>query len=232
MAMRETGRLDDSMLRCAGYYEAFTASAAAAMTGPDQPLWLDRPAREYDNIRAVLRWALDTGRFTAALRLAATTVDRLRSDAGPTQLPGDALCPATGAGEHDRRGGRRDHFRRHPYPVLAGDGPEVVGGIARVVGVGNFVTKGLVLVAAGQLGDFPVERRREQQRLAGRGGLVEEPADLGHEPHVGHPVGFVDYDEVDVGQRDRAFLDEVGESAGRGDEDIDTPPKLASLVVV
>src|SRR5690606_15520809 len=123
-------------------------------------------------------------------------------------------------------------FRRHPYPVLAGDGPEVVGGIARVVGVGNFVTKGLVLVAAGQLGDFPVERRREQQRLAGRGGLVEEPADPGHEPHVGHSVGFVDYDEVDVGQRDRAFLDEVGESAGRGDEDIDTPPKLASLVVV
>lgn len=72
MAMRETGRLDDSMLRCAGCYEAFTASAAAAMTGPDQPLWLDRPAREYDNIRAVLRWALDTGRFTAALRLAAS----------------------------------------------------------------------------------------------------------------------------------------------------------------
>lgn len=72
MAMRETGRLDDSMLRCAGYYEAFTASAAAAMTGPDQPLWLDRPAREYDIIRAVLRWALDTGRFTAALRLAAS----------------------------------------------------------------------------------------------------------------------------------------------------------------
>lgn len=72
MAMRETGRLDDSMLRCAGCYEAFTASAAAAMTGPDQPLWLDRPAREYDIIRAVLRWALDTGRFTAALRLAAS----------------------------------------------------------------------------------------------------------------------------------------------------------------
>lgn len=72
MAMRETGRLDDSMLRCTGCYEAFTASAAAAMTGPDQPLWLDRPAREYDNIRAMLRWALDTGRFTAALRLAAS----------------------------------------------------------------------------------------------------------------------------------------------------------------
>ena len=50
----------------------------------------------------------------------------------------------------------------------------------------------VVQVAADQRGDVAVERGGEQQPLPVGRGEVEDRADLGQEPHVGHPVGLVD----------------------------------------
>ena len=52
-------------------YGALVATAAAALNGPQQGLWLDRLHRDHDNIRAALRAALDGGDVAAALRTAA-----------------------------------------------------------------------------------------------------------------------------------------------------------------
>lgn len=52
-------------------FDAFVATAAAALNGPQQGLWLDRLHREHDNIRAALRAALESGDVASALRTAA-----------------------------------------------------------------------------------------------------------------------------------------------------------------
>ena len=52
--------------------------------------------------------------------------------------------------------------------------------------------------------------------------LVEDALDLGKEAHVGHAVGFVDHDDLDVGQRQPVRAHEVHEAAGAGDGVVDT----------
>ncbi len=53
------------------------------------------------------------------------------------------------------------------------------------------------------------------------GEQVEDPADVGHEAHVEHPVRLVEDEDLDLAEVGRALADEVEEAAGRGDEDLD-----------
>ena len=50
---------------------ALVEAAEPEIQGPDQAAWLDQLAREHDNLRAALQWALDNQATDAALRLAA-----------------------------------------------------------------------------------------------------------------------------------------------------------------
>jgi tetratricopeptide (TPR) repeat protein len=50
---------------------ALAEAAESQIQGPDQAAWLDHLAREHDNLRAALQWALDNQETDAALRLAA-----------------------------------------------------------------------------------------------------------------------------------------------------------------
>ena len=94
-----------------------------------------------------------------------------------------------------------------------------LAGLALVVG--DLVATGFVLVAADEHVDRTVERGREQQRLALGRGQVEQALDLGQEAHVGHAVGLVDHDDLDVGEVDDPLGDEVLEAARAGDDDVD-----------
>ncbi len=80
----------------------------------------------------------------------------------------------------------------------------------------------VALVSAHERVDRAVERRREQQRLAGLRRGVEQALHDGQEAHVGHAVGFVDDHDLDRVEADLAALDQVGEAARAGDEDVDT----------
>ena len=73
-------------------------------------------------------------------------------------------------------------------------------------------------VAAGQLADLAVERRREEHRLAVAGRQPDDPVDLRLEAHVEHPVGLVEHEHRDGVERDQLPVDEVLQAAGRGDE--------------
>ena len=88
---------------------------------------------------------------------------------------------------------------------------------------------GVLLVLPHQRVDRAVERRREQQRLAGGGRLVEQATNLGEEAHVGHAVGFVDDDDLDRGEVDLTPLDEVLEPARAGHEDVGAPAHRLQL---
>ena len=52
----------------ARYYLAFTEHARQYLFGPQQALWVNRLALEYDNLRAALKWAVDNQKAEIALR--------------------------------------------------------------------------------------------------------------------------------------------------------------------
>jgi predicted ATPase/DNA-binding SARP family transcriptional activator len=63
---------DDALARAhAGYYLALAEEAEPELRRRDQLRWLDRLAAERDNLRAALRWAVDSQEAALALRLAA-----------------------------------------------------------------------------------------------------------------------------------------------------------------
>ncbi|WP_170141159.1 AfsR/SARP family transcriptional regulator [Allonocardiopsis opalescens] len=58
----------------AEYQLELWAEGDAGLRGPEQRHWTVRLAGEHDNLRAALRWAVDTGRLSTALRMAARAV--------------------------------------------------------------------------------------------------------------------------------------------------------------
>jgi tetratricopeptide (TPR) repeat protein len=54
----------------AAYFLVLAEEAAAALEGPDQPIWLERLDRDRDNVRAALEWLRTTRNASWGLRLA------------------------------------------------------------------------------------------------------------------------------------------------------------------
>ena len=70
-----------------------------------------------------------------------------------------------------------------------------------VVGGCHLVEDRVGQVAADQPVDGTVEGGREQQGLVVALEAAQHPLDLGHEAHVGHAVGLVEHQRLDVGHR-------------------------------
>ena len=75
-------------------------------------------------------------------------------------------------------------------------------------------------VAVGELADLTVERRREEHGLPLLRDAAEDLLDLRAEAHVEHPVGLVEDEDADAGERDEPALDQVLETARRRDDDV------------
>jgi hypothetical protein len=75
----------------------------------------------------------------------------------------------------------------------------------------------------GKLLDFAGERCGEQEVLAfRRGGKQRHDAlDVGNEPHVQHPIGFVEHENLDLAQVHALLLDVIEQSSGGRDQDLD-----------
>ena len=89
---------------------------------------------------------------------------------------------------------------------------------------------------AHQVGDLAhgllVEGRREQQRLALGRRLAHNAADGGQKAHVEHAVGLVEHQDLDLVQVASALLDQIDQTARRGNQDIATVLKCRGLRLV
>lgn len=68
--LAERGEIEQARQRHAEYYASFAEAAGPELSGAEQNLWLGRVAREHDNLRAALRWTLDSGDAQVAARIA------------------------------------------------------------------------------------------------------------------------------------------------------------------
>jgi tetratricopeptide (TPR) repeat protein len=82
------------------YYLGMAEDAVPALTGSQQAEWLNRLEREHDNLRAALRWSLDSARAGEAMRLAGalTRFWRVRGYVGEARRWFDAVLEADAAG--------------------------------------------------------------------------------------------------------------------------------------
>jgi hypothetical protein len=135
-----------------------------------------------------------------ALALATTSMDRRRPHAQPVELVGNLVSAVAGAGEDEGGGGRLDYLGCDAYPLRRIYPPKVVGRFEMILMVAHLMADRIRLITLSEAGNVAVESRREQQCLAGRGGLVEQTPDLRHEAHVGHAVSLVNHDNVDLDQ--------------------------------
>jgi non-specific serine/threonine protein kinase len=70
--LAERGELDQLRARWVAFFVGLAESAHHRLRGPEQRAWLSRLEREHDNLRAVLRWCIQTGDAESGLRLAAS----------------------------------------------------------------------------------------------------------------------------------------------------------------
>ena len=60
--LKASGEFETTQQAHAAYYLSLAEQAEAELEGPQHVRWLERLEREYDNLRAALRWGLEPGR--------------------------------------------------------------------------------------------------------------------------------------------------------------------------
>src|SRR5690606_19195792 len=71
----------------------------------------------------------------------------------------------------------------------------------------------------------------EEQRLPREGDELADALDVRDEAHVEHPVGLVDDQNLDAGEKQLAPLEMVEQAAGRRDQHVGPPLELALLIL-
>ena len=159
-----------------------------------------------------------------ALRLALVAVDRAGGDAGGLEHPDDLVGAMLGAAEHQRP---LDRLRLQVHGEQGGllglvdqdDGLlDAVDG-SRRRSDGDFGRVGQI--AVGKILDRLRHGRREEQGLTPSRDQGDDPLQRMDEAEVEHLVGFVEHQDFEVAQAERALVDEVEQAAGRGDEDVE-----------
>ena len=76
-----------------------------------------------------------------------------------------------------------------------------------------------------------VECGREQERLVVTVEATQHPFDLREKAHVGHSIGLVEDEELDIGDRQLTAVSQVDQTARRGDDDVDPATELLGLSI-
>ena len=112
------------------------------------------------------------------------------------------------------------------------DGEEEM--VHRADGVGCRIDRhldGVVHVATNEVPDIAVERCREQHRLVCAGDLAQDPLDLRCETVVGHAVGLVEHDDLDLVEIELVLLQEVDQPQRSRHDHIDAAVEHVDLLM-
>ncbi|EWS52902.1 hypothetical protein X551_04306 [Methylibium sp. T29] len=178
------------------------------------------------------RAALEVGQRLGARGLALVAVDRHRGDALVVQILGEAVGAVLHAAEH-----------QHLVPILALDqvGQQFLllvavdrmdllrDGLDGAVAARHLDHLRAVQQAVGQGLDLVAEGRAEQQALLLLRHDRQHLLDVVDEAHVEHAVGFIEHEDLDVAQVQRALLVVVEQAAGRGHQDVDAALEAVDL---
>ena len=168
-----------------------------------------------------------------ALTLRAVAVHRHGAHAMGLQLADHAIGSTLGAAEHERLPVLLNQFGRDrhafgPIHLPEEMGDVTLGLLGRLDGDPDRVT----LVAANDRFHLAADGRREKEDLAVRCGLVEQATNRREEPHIRHPVRFVQHDRGDVLELHVAPLNEVFKASRAGHDDIDALVQRPYLIAV
>ena len=94
----------------------------------------------------------------------------------------------------------------------------------------HFDAHRIVQESLGKSGDLRRHGGGEKQGLAGERHKLADALDIRNEPHVEHPVGFIDDENFDCGQEQLAAFGKIQKAAGRRDQDVGAPHDLGFLV--
>ena len=165
---------------------------------------------------------LDALQGALTLSLGAVTVNGHGRDAAVFELAGQTVGTVLGTGEHDGALVLLDDVGGVAGTLLTRNLPEEVVHVAR-----GFFTHDVV--DGGVIGEFTNQRLHvgshgggEQHHVTTLGGVSNNATHGGQEAHVGHTVGFVDNHGGHVGEVQGALFEHVFETAGAGDDDVDT----------
>lgn len=84
----------------------------------------------------------------------------------------------------------------------------------------------------GKFANFPRPRGGPHQNLTIGSDLADDLADLGFETHVQHSVGLVEHQISATLEGSSASLQEIDQSSGRGNENLDASAKIHGLLVL
>ena len=168
--------------------------------------------------------AVAEGRKRAlALRLATVAVDRGGLDALTLQTTAAAVGAVLGAHKDDSALRALLLEELGQQVVLGLDGHrehKLIDGVGGRRG-GRDLHAGRIAHQVGDLAHgFLVEGRREQQRLALGWRLAHNAADGRQKAHVEHAVGLVEHQHLDLVQVAGTLLDQIDQTARRGDQDV------------
>jgi hypothetical protein len=139
---------------------------------------------------------------------------------GGGQLAGELARAVLGTGEDQRSVTAPGEGGGDRRPVGRGHGQQVVDDRGRSFRRVHRMLGRVAEEPADENIDGVVEGRREEHPLALWRGRVQQPADGGQEAEVGHVVGLVHHADLDVAEMAVTLIDQVGETAGAGDDDV------------
>ncbi|MCI4361952.1 MAG: hypothetical protein L3J77_01990 [Thermoplasmata archaeon] len=167
-----------------------------------------------------------------ALGLASVAVDHGRPDAAEAELTRDPVGAVLGPreDEHARHRLVGEQLDQEIGLEVGRNGEREVGdaygGRRRRVDLDGLRLREEV---PRQTDDLGRHRRAEQHRLAAAGEPGEDPPDVGEEPHIEHPVGLVQDEDLEVREVHVAAAHVVEEAARGRHDDLRTPAERALL---
>jgi hypothetical protein len=164
--------------------------------------------------------------------LALVAVDRIRLDAAAFELFRQPVCAALGLAEHQNLVPvARAHEMREQVAlaILRYRVHTLRDQFGGRIAARDLHLRRIPQERPGELANFVREGRREQQILAARRQQLENAADIRQKPHVEHPVGFVEDQDLDAAKIDRPLPRMIEQAPGRRDEDVNATAQCVDL---